>query len=65
MSTVRTWADGFGRWYAEVPDTPHAAHVARAAIKAELSARDELGSAPLYLERAPEYGPNVWRETDQ
>lgn len=40
--TVRTWADGFGRWYAEVPaTTDHPERVAADAIAAELDARSE------------------------
>lgn len=44
---VTTWADGFGVWHASVPTTDnpnHAAHVARAAIKAELLARAPRGA---------------------
>lgn len=43
MSTVRTWADGFGRWYAEVPDTDDAPKVAREAVAHELDIRGETG----------------------
>lgn len=43
MSTVRTWADGFGRWYAEVPNTDDAPAVALRAIRSELKARQDLG----------------------
>ena len=41
---VSTWADGFGRWHAAVPDTSDGARVARAAIRAELKARDAIGA---------------------
>ena len=59
MSTVRTWADGFGRWYAEADSEGAAVD----AIESELDAR--MDRSPEYVvsvEPAPEYGPNVWRE---
>jgi len=39
MSNVKTWADGYGRWHAEVDDTPLGYTRARNAIAHELSSR--------------------------
>lgn len=59
MSTVRTWADGFGRWYAEAENGTEAAR----AIEHELEIRGEkhLG-VRIIVQTTLEYGPNVWRE---
>lgn len=59
---VKTWSDGFGRWYASVPgDSADPRRRAREAIRRELAARDELGSgARVRVERAPDY----WHETE-
>lgn len=56
LSTVRTWADGFGRWYAAVPAQRMAPRYAAAnAILAELDARGEIGEGfTLRLEEAPQ-----------
>lgn len=46
--TVRTWADGFGRWYAEVPaNDPSPYDTAVEAIGHELDIRGDRG---------PDYG---------
>lgn len=62
-SAVRTWADGFGRWYAAVPgDRPNPRRVAREAIRRELTARGEIGiGAVVRIEEAPDY----WLTTDR
>ncbi|MFD1716730.1 hypothetical protein [Georgenia deserti] len=39
--SVKTWADGYGRWYATVPVGPDARERARAAIVNELKQRGE------------------------
>lgn len=39
---VTTWADGFGRWHAVVPNTPDAEKVARAEIRHELEIRGDI-----------------------
>lgn len=36
---TRVWADGHGRWHAEVPDTPEARETAITLITRELTAR--------------------------
>jgi hypothetical protein len=43
MSAVRTWADGFGRWHAVVPDTAEGLTRAVEAIAGELLARAPKG----------------------
>lgn len=52
---VRTFADGFGRWYAAVPgDCPDPRRRARDAIRRELTARGDIGPGHVIrLERAP------------
>lgn len=35
-NNVKTWADGFGRWHAEVPDTPRGPSKAVTAIACEI-----------------------------
>jgi hypothetical protein len=54
---VRTWADGFGRWYAAAPgDLADPRRAAHRAIRAELEARGELSpGGRLRLERAPDH----------
>lgn len=51
--TASTWANGFGVWHSRVPVGPSAAHIARAAIRKELTERGEIGPGPLYLKRVP------------
>ena len=60
---VKTWADGFGRWYAAVAgDAPDPRRVAREAIRAELLARGELGQgARVRVTEAPDH----WLTTDR
>lgn len=43
---VTTWADGYGMWWARVPDTADAEAVARCAIVAELALRESPNFAP-------------------
>ena len=44
MSAVATWADGFGRWHAAVPEGVSApVRVARVAIRRQLVARGQIG----------------------
>lgn len=59
---VKTWADGFGRWYASVPgDCADPRRRARDAIRRELEARDAIGNGvPVRVERAPV----EWHTTD-
>lgn len=38
-NNVTTWADGFGRWHADVPDTPRGYTKAANAIAHELASR--------------------------
>lgn len=65
---IRTWADGFGRWYAEV--SAHAAAPKPTAVGAiwhELRQRSNDVPPRPVVERAPEYdkpGRVVYRETD-
>lgn len=53
---VKTWADGFGRWYAAVPgDCPDPRRRARDAIRRELVSRDAIGAGvSVRVERAPD-----------
>ncbi len=69
MSTVRTWADGFGRWYAEVPagdPTPY--DTAQEAIGHELDIRGDRGPdfVPVlechYMPYDPDGSTLVYRE---
>lgn len=46
-----TWVDSDGVWHAAVTVTPYAAHVARAAIRAELSAHGCGDARPIILIR--------------
>lgn len=58
---VKTFADGFGRWYAAVPgDRPNPRRAAREAIRRELADRDQL--APGYVVRV-ERAPAEWHTT--
>lgn len=60
---VRTWADGFGVWHAEVRTVPgrvsvaRAFHLARGAIKGELA---ERGEDPRHLLRLRQVGQHEW-----
>lgn len=60
---VRTWADGFGRWYAAVPgDLANPRRTAREAIRRELADRGEIGpGAVVRVEPAPDQ----WLTTDR
>jgi hypothetical protein len=60
---VKTWADGFGRWYASVPgDAKDPRRMAREAIRRELEARGELGQGyRVRIMPAPDY----WLTTDR
>lgn len=60
---VRTWADGFGRWYAAVPgDLANPRRTAREAIRRELAARGEIH--PGHRVRVEE-APADWLTTDR
>lgn len=60
---VKTWADGFGRWYAAVPgDHPSPRRLAREAIRRELEERGEIG--PGYRIRLAE-APDQWLTTSR
>jgi hypothetical protein len=60
-SRIKTWADGFGRWYAAVPgDLKDPRGAARRAIRAELKAR---GDTPPVLRVEP--APDHWLTTDR
>lgn len=64
---VRTWADGYGRWYALVPDEPAAMAVARQAIRSELMEREGPQVAIPGVERVPDYderGRVAYREAE-
>lgn len=52
---VKTWADGFGRWYAAVPgDLADPRRRARDAIRRELASREDLAAGHVVrVERAP------------
>lgn len=54
-NNVKTWADGFGRWHAEVPDTPMGLSRAVRSIALELFDRAPRGTTFLqmreYVER--------------
>ena len=56
-TAVRTWADGFGRWYAAVPGyRKNPRRVARNAIRRELVARGDVGIGyRVRVEPAPDY----------
>lgn len=41
---VKTWADGYGRWHADVPDTPRGLYKAVNAIATEIHNRESDGS---------------------
>lgn len=60
---VKTFADGFGRWYAAVPgDLANPRRTAREAIRRELAARGEIGAgAVVRVEPAPDH----WLTTDR
>lgn len=61
--TVKTWADGFGRWYASVPgDSRDPRRVAREAIRRELEQRGQLGQG--YRVRIVP-APDHWLTTDR
>ena len=40
---VKTWADGFGRWHADVPDTPQGFNIARRELSREIMQRENIG----------------------
>jgi hypothetical protein len=44
MAQIHTWADGYGLWWARVPNTPDAHKVAERAIMAELRQREKTVS---------------------
>lgn len=60
---VKTWADGFGRWYAAVPgDLANPRRTAREAIRRELAAREDLPRGyVVHVEPAPA----EWLTTDR
>lgn len=66
MSAVRTWADGFGRWYAEVPARfgAIAAREAADAIGHELNIRGDRSPGHVVTVElvAADYGTSVYRE---
>jgi hypothetical protein len=43
IDNVTTWADGFGRWHAEVSDTPQGFNIARREISREIMQRENIG----------------------
>lgn len=67
MNRIRTWADGFGRWYAEVTlgtaqdagnfDSTNLRSAARRAIRRELASRGDLGDG--YSVRVEVYSNEV------
>lgn len=63
VGRVRTWADGFGRWYAAVPgDLADPRRTAREAIRRELSDRGAIGAGHVVrVEPAPDH----WLTTDR
>lgn len=52
MSNVKTWADGYGRWHAEVDNTPRGLTNAVNAIAHEISSRSpwDFSGAAAYVE---------------
>lgn len=66
MSTFNptTWADGFGNWHASVPlsDPITEARQARAAIRAEMKAREKGYRLPVQRERVTGHGTAVYGE---
>lgn len=52
MHKVKTWADGYGLWWALVPTGErNKARAARTAINRELASREGLGFADVDVER--------------
>lgn len=65
---VTTWADGYGNWHASVPlsDPTTETRQARAAIRAELRARDAIGNGyrlKIRRECVTNHGTAIYRET--
>lgn len=53
MSNVKTWADGYGRWHAEVNDTPRGLTNAVNVIAHELASRSpwNFSEAAAYVDQ--------------
>jgi len=64
---IDTWADGYGRWHARVPQGPDSAEVARTAIVEQLAQRERnLAPDSIQVETdpiaEPQPGTAVYRE---